>query len=67
MRVFRIKNTSNECIEIRHKSGAITTLPPGVETMDIDIINIDEIMKKSVLVHDLGEVNERSGMNRLNG
>ena len=65
MKLVTIENNSNEDVELRHKNGAKTILPPGAELKDIDVVNLDEIKGKTKTTIDLTEVNEASGRKRL--
>lgn len=65
MRVKRIENISNEVVNLKHKNGAETTLPPGQTLRDIDITNLSEVQGQVKATHDLTEVSEDSGKTRL--
>lgn len=65
MRIRKLENISNEDVELWHKNGAKTILPPGAELKDIDVVNLDEIKGKTKTTIDLTEVNEASGRKRL--
>ena len=65
MKLVRIENNSSEEVELKHKNGAKTTLPPGAEFKDIDIVNLDEVKGQTKTTIDLTEVTENSGKTRL--
>lgn len=65
MRVKRIENISNEDVNINHKNGAKTVLPPGGVLHDIDITNLSEVQGRVKAKHDLTEVVEDQGKMRL--
>lgn len=65
MKLVRIENISNENVQIKHKNGAETTLPPGVELKNVDIANLDEIKGKTSTIIDLTEVTEHQGKTQL--
>lgn len=66
MRLVKIKNNSNEDVELKHKNGAKTTLPPGIELEDVDITNLSEVKARTKTTIDLTEVNETLGKTKLN-
>ena len=66
MRLKKIENNSREDIELKHKNGAKTILPPGAELRDIDVVNLDEVKGRTKTTIDLTEVTENSGKTRLN-
>jgi len=65
MKLMRVENISNEDVELKHKNGAKTTLPPGTELKDVDIINLDEVKGRTKTIIDLTEVNENQGRTKL--
>lgn len=65
MKLVRIKNNSNEDVQLEHNNGAKTTLPPGAELKDVDIVNLGEVKAKTKTTIDLTEVTESSGKTRL--
>ena len=65
MRLRKLENISNEDVELQHKNGAKTTLPPGVELKDIDIVNLSEVKGRTKTTIDLTEVNENQGKTKL--
>ena len=65
MRLKKIENNSNEDVELKHKNGAKTTLPPGTELKDIDIVNISEVKGKTKTIVDLTEVKDDQGKQKL--
>jgi len=65
MKLVRIENNSNEDVELKHKNGAKTILPPGVELRDIDVVNLDEVKGRTKTTIDLTEVTENLGKTRL--
>jgi len=66
MRLVKIKNNSNEDVELKHKGGAKTILPPGTELKDVDITNLDEVKGRTKTTIDLTEVKENQGKIKLN-
>lgn len=65
MKLKTIENNSNEDIELKHKNGAKTILPPGAELRNIDIVNLDEVKGGTKTTIDLTEVTESQGKTRL--
>jgi len=60
MKIVDIQNNSNKDIELRHKNGAKTTLPPDIKLKNIDITNLGEIKGQVKTTIDLTEVTENS-------
>ena len=67
MKVRKIENNSIEDVELKHKNGANTTLPPGVSLSEVDIINLEEVKGRTKTTIDLTEVNEHRGRTKLYG
>jgi len=68
MRIRELENNSNEDVELKHKNGTRTTLPPGTKLKNVDIVNLSEIGGRVKIKFDLTEVTgESSGKQRLNG
>jgi len=65
MKIVRIENNSNEDVQLEHKNGAKTTLPPGAELKNIDVVNLDEVKGKTKTTIDLTEVSEDLGKQKL--
>ena len=65
MKLRRIENNSNEDVQLKHKNGAETTLPPGIELRDVDIVNLDEVKGLIKTTVDLTEVSEDLGKMQL--
>jgi len=67
MKLKKITNNSSEFIELDHKNGAKTALPPEVSLKDVDIVNLTEVAGKVTMVTDLTEVTENVGKTVLLG
>lgn len=67
MRLKSISNSSSESIELDHKNGARTTLPPKASLKDVNIVNLSEVEGRVTTVADLTEVTEQSGKSLLLG
>jgi len=65
MKLQKIKNCSNTNVQLEHKNGAKTNLPPGAELKDVDIVNYDEVKGKTKTTIDLTEVRESFGKIKL--
>jgi len=65
MKLKKIKNDSDTSVELDHKNGAKTTLPPGASLENINIINLSEVEGKVKTTSDLTEVVESEGKQRL--
>lgn len=67
MKLKKIKNDSNADVELEHKNGAKTSLPPDASLKDVNITNLSEIQGNVKTVTDLTEVTESEGKTRLHG
>lgn len=67
MKLKKISNSSSESIELDHKNGAKTILPPEASLRDVDIVNLPEVEGKITSVTDLTEVIESEGKILLHG
>jgi hypothetical protein len=65
MKIRKLENISDSVVNLKHKNGAETTLPPGQTLRDIDITNLSEVQGQVKAIHDLTEVSEDSGKTRL--
>ena len=67
MKLNSIKNSSGVSIELEHKNGAKTTLPPDASLKNVNIDNLEEVEGKVETVSDLTEVIESEGKTILYG
>lgn len=65
MKIKNIENTSDVEIELKHKSGVKTILPPKQILQNSDITNLSEVRGQVKVTYDLTEVNENQGKTRL--
>jgi len=67
MKLNSIKNSSDTPVELEHKNGAKTTLPPEATLKNVDIDNLKEVKGSVETVTDLTEVTEDKGKTILHG
>lgn len=66
MRVVEIKNITNASITVKHSNGVDSIVPPGSGLFDVDVVNTDELVGKSIIIQDLSEVKENNARRTLN-
>ena len=68
MRLTKLKNVSNENVQIRQPSGGKFMLTPGNEVSHVEVSNLHEVLGKVKVTHNLTEVNEqRPSRTRIDG
>jgi hypothetical protein len=67
MKLNKIKNNSDVPVELEHKNGAKTTLPPEATLKNVNISNLGEVAGNVETVTDLTEVTESEGKTILYG
>jgi len=67
MKLNSIKNSSDTSVELEHKNGAKTTLPPEATLKNVNINNLEEVKGSVETVADLTEVIENKGKTILYG
>jgi hypothetical protein len=56
MKQKRIENTSNHDVTLIHEDGLRQVLNPGHATVNVKVVNLDEIRHDVTVTHDLSEV-----------
>jgi hypothetical protein len=52
----KIENTSNHDVTLVHEDGLKQVLSPGHITVNVKVVNLDEIRQDVKITHDLSEV-----------
>lgn len=58
MRVKKIKNISEEPVQLKLGKGLYLTLAPGISFMNIRVENLDAVKERVQVTSDLGEIRE---------
>ena len=67
MKFREIENSSSVSVDLQHKNGAETSLPPGAKLKDVDIINSEAIKGQVKTTNDLTEVQSSQGKQIIHG
>lgn len=67
MKVTKLKNISDHAISINCRNGTCISLPPRESVSNTDVMNMNEIAAKITYTVNVTEVNEPTGLQKLNG